>query len=41
VCFVHIDDSHGSEVLTELIEVIVAVEEGTTLTKKSLHNIRV
>jgi hypothetical protein len=41
VCFVHIDDSHGSEVLTELIEVVVAVEEGTTLTKKSLHNIRV
>ncbi len=34
--FVEVDDSDRSEVLTELIEVVVAVEEGTTLTKEGL-----
>lgn len=35
--FVEVDDSDRSEVLTELIEVVVAVEEGTTLTKEGLE----
>jgi len=36
VGFVHVDEGHGSEVLTEGIEVVVAVEEGTALTEKFL-----
>lgn len=35
--FVDVDDSDRSEVLTELIEVEVAVEEGAALTKESLE----
>lgn len=35
--FVHVDDGHGSEVLAELVEVKVAVEEGTALTEESLE----
>jgi hypothetical protein len=40
VGLVHVDDGHGSEVLTEFIEVVVAVEEGTALTEEFLHNLR-
>jgi hypothetical protein len=34
--FVDVDDSDRSEVLTELIEVEVAVEEGAALTEEGL-----
>jgi len=37
VGLVSVDNGHGSEVLAELIEIVIAVEEGTALTEESLE----
>jgi len=37
VGLVSVDDGHGSEVLAELVEIVIAVEEGAALTEESLE----
>lgn len=37
VGFVGVDDGHGSEVLAEFVEIVIAVEESAALTKESLE----